>query len=47
MDSIAFIDIEVSLKNQEILDIGGIKDVGDDDQNIFTFRGADSVCITL
>jgi hypothetical protein len=28
MDSIAFIDTEVSLKNQEILDIGGVKDNG-------------------
>src|SRR4030042_2807251 len=28
MDSIAFIDIEVSLKNQEIVDIGGIKGDG-------------------
>ena len=28
MDSIAFIDTEVSLKSQKILDIGGVKDNG-------------------
>jgi ATP-dependent DNA helicase RecQ len=28
MNSIVFIDIEVSLKRQEILDIGGIKENG-------------------